>query len=144
MASNNVLGLAVYHGKILSPEQLGDYVWFFDNQEKIIGEIVARWKFKNAPTSRFPSLMDLTAIASDIKNEQWQKEKTNEATFKTWERSSKTELSRLTVAMIADLYDGKISRADYLKHMRQMDEDFPGIGWANEALSLEQHWESSK
>ena len=79
MASDKILlGLVAYHGKTLMPEQLEDYIWFCDSHEKVIFEIVSRWKYKNAPTARFPSLMDLSAIANDLQNEQWQKEKAAE------------------------------------------------------------------
>ena len=44
--------------------------------------------------------------------------------------------------MIIDLYDGKIDRTEYLKQMRQMDVDFPGIGWAASATDLERFWEA--
>lgn len=131
--------LVSYHGKSLTSEQLRDYIWFFDNEKVRAEEIIARWKYKNAPTDRFPTVSNLTAIAYDLRNEEWDRTKHNSPTLADWRRSAKSELAKQTVKLVDSLDEGRLNKNQYVAKMRELDTQFPGIGWAEEAYKLEQH-----
>lgn len=131
-----------YHGQKLTAEQSGDYDWFFQRRSDIAEKIANRWKFKHSPRDRLPSLSDLTAIAIEIQEEQWQKIKASSPTFEDLEKTiGGAKPSGIeAIATMRKLYAGQISHPDYLAWMFDMEKRYPGLGWQREAKDLEKFW----
>lgn len=132
--------LSAYHGIEFASQQLNDYLWFFDGRFDAIDEIVQRWKYNNAPPSRFPSIAQLVKIADEISVRKWEEQKKREPTFKEFaERtSSRNEQGSVVLHEMVKRLGGP--RAQYSGWLRSLEGLMPGCGFHEDAAKLEKFW----
>lgn len=135
--------LEQYHGHQFSPQQLTDYLWFFDRQ-RYPKKIIDEWKYLNAPTTKFPSVAQLAQIAETISIREWQTRKKQEPEVKDLVINSKTNHAKEATAGIIDFLAGNKTKDQYVSWMLDMDKRYPDWGWKEEGDKLAKWYASKK
>ena len=140
-ASEAVEALERHHGSSFTPDQLADYIWFFEKSNDI-DAIVTRWKFKNGPGSRFPAPSQLFTVAEEVRVDAAQKIKKSEPTIYQLKNKVKSEHGKRAIAGIIKCLNSKVlDRPGYIAWMNEMELSYPGVGWKEQAVSLQKFWD---
>jgi len=91
----------------------------------------------------FPTVATIQRYVWDEREARLEKEKATAPDFSFLKTNAeKTEHGRKSIALMQDLYEGRKTRAEYVAAMYQMDKDYPGIGWKENADELKAFWDS--
>lgn len=89
----------------------------------------------------FPVIPTIWQYVNEAREVRLDSEKKQAPIFADLEKNNQvTENGKRAIAMMRDLYEGQITRVQYLTRMFEMEKDFPGIGWKKEAEELKQFW----
>lgn len=134
-----------YHGMVFTNQQLNDYLWFFDGNPDYRQAIVRQWKKNNAPLSKFPSIAQLVIIKDEVALAHWNEIKKSQPTFREFaeKTSSRSVHGKEALLGIGGFLEGKMSKDQYIAWMKNMEIKHPGVGWQQQAESLEKRFNES-
>jgi len=87
--------------------------------------------------TKFPAVHDLQKLVQETRDQEWERRKRNEPKFDQVLGRQRTEHGRRALTLMIDFMRRKLNLTQYIAGMRQMDSQFPGVGWKQAADELE-------
>ena len=92
------------------------------------------------PMTDIPTIVTIRKYVADIREKRLQREKAQTLSLKQSLNKQRTAHGRKAISIMIDLYDGKLTREQYLSAMEDMEKEKPGIGWREAAGELRRTW----